>query len=125
MKLLMFALALGIAAAPKVAASSEAKALELRPKAAIAAVAGSIPHEYTPFMAERGERRELEFLPPPAPRHRELSRSSCERDSPICYDASSGHIVYKPARALMPEIPGLQPENISVKRDKIVFRYTF
>ena len=124
MKLLIIALALGIAAAPKVAAAAEAKALELKPKAAIAAVAGSIPHQYTPFMAEPGERHELELLPPPT-RHHERSRSSCESENPICYDATSGHIVYKPARALMPEIPGLQPENISVKRDKIVFRYTF
>jgi len=75
-------------------------------------------------MAEPGERHELELLPAPT-RHHERSRSSCESENPICYDATSGHIVYKPARALMPEIPGLQPENISVKRDKIVFRYTF
>jgi hypothetical protein len=125
MKLLIIALALGIAAAPKVAAGAEAKALELRPKAAIAAVAGSIPHQYSPFMAEAGERHELQLLPPPPRHHLERSRSSCENDNAVCYDARSGHIVYKPARALMPEIPGLQPENISVKRDKIVFRYTF
>jgi len=54
-----------------------------------------------------------------------MANSSCGLDRPVCYDMNSGHIVFKPARALMPEIPGLTPENISVKRDRIIFRYTF
>jgi hypothetical protein len=33
--------------------------------------------------------------------------------------------VYKPARQYMPGLPGLQPESVSVKRDKIVFKYSF
>ena len=41
MKVLILALALGLAAAPKLAAAVEPKALELRPKAALAA---SAPH---------------------------------------------------------------------------------
>jgi len=55
----------------------------------------------------------------------DASRSSCESDRSLCFDPSSGRIVYKPARALMPSIPGLQRENISVKRDKIILRYSF
>ena len=55
----------------------------------------------------------------------ETSRSSCAGERSLCYDAQSGRIVYKPARAFMPDLPGLQRENISVKRDRIVLRYTF
>lgn len=62
---------------------------------------------------------------PPAETHSEPGRSSCSSDRSLCYDPASGRIVYKPARALMPDIPGLQRENISVKRDRIVLRYTF
>ena len=53
------------------------------------------------------------------------SRSACVGDRSLCYDQGSGRIVYKPARALMPGIPGMQRENISVKRDRIVLRYSF
>ena len=58
-------------------------------------------------------------------RGEQQSRSSCNSDRSLCYDAASGRIVYKPARALMPDIPGLTRENISVKRDRIVLRYSF
>jgi len=58
--------------------------------------------------------------------HREASRSACGIESTWCYDATEGgRIVYKPARRFMPHINGLTPENISVKRDRIVFRYSF
>ena len=76
-----------------------------------------------PFVSGAAE-RELDL----APRHeagRELGPSSCASAHTVCYDAAAGHIVFKPARLLMPAIPGLQRENISVRRDRIVFRYTF
>jgi hypothetical protein len=58
-------------------------------------------------------------------RHQEQSRSSCANASTLCYDESSGRIVYKPTRNLMPDLPGFTRENIAVKRDRIVFRYSF
>ena len=80
-------------------------------------------HRFAPFVAPL-EGPDPELLP----RHDERleqSRSSCSSDRALCYDPNSGRIVYKPARALMPDIPGLTRENISVKRDRIVLRYTF
>ena len=121
MKLLVIAMALGVAAAPKgEAADTRAPALELKPKAALIAPAQS---RYAPFTVPSGE-PELELAPRRDARQ-EASRSSCSGDRSLCYDPGSGRIVYKPARALMPDLPGLQPENISVKRDRIVLRYSF
>jgi hypothetical protein len=68
---------------------------------------------------------DLDLIPSPRDARLEASRSSCSGRSSLCYDPHSGRIVYKPARALMPEIPGLQRENISVKRDRILLRYSF
>jgi hypothetical protein len=64
-------------------------------------------------------------LPTPADPRLETSRSSCNAERSLCYDPHSRRIIYKPARALMPDIPGLQRENISVRRDRITFRYSF
>ena len=121
MKLIVIALALGVAGAPKgEAAEAKSPQLVLKPKAALVAPAQS---RSAPFTVSAGE-PELELVPRRDPRQ-EASRSSCSGDRSLCYDPASGRIVYKPARAIMPDLPGLQPENISVKRDRIVLRYSF
>ncbi len=116
---LLLALALA-AAVPTVAGAVETKTLQLKPKAALVTTA---PHQSAPFVIP-GPEPELDLLPHRDPRQ-EQSRSSCASERSLCYDPDSGRVVYKPARALMPDIPGLQRENISVKRDRIVLRYTF
>ena len=121
MKLFLLALAVGIAAAPKVAAV-EIKPLDLKPKSAIS-LGTTAAHRYAPFISPAAE-PELDLLPHRDERQ-DQSRSSCATDRALCYDPGSGRIVYKPARQFMPEIPGMQRENISVKRDKIVLRYSF
>jgi hypothetical protein len=120
MRLLVLALVLGLAAAPKVAAVETKQPLQLRPKAAL--VAAAPQHSYAPFVAPADE-PVLDLMPRDL--RQDQSRSSCNSDRALCYDPTSGRIVYKPSRQLMPEIPGLQRENISVKRDKIVLRYSF
>ncbi len=122
MKLLAFALVLGVAAAPTVAAIETKPPLDLKPKSALSLVTAA-PHTYAPFVSPAAE-PELDLLPRRDERL-DQSRSSCNADRALCYDPNSGRIVYKPARHLMPEIPGLQRENISVKRDRIVLRYSF
>ncbi len=125
---------LAIAAAASLAASSAGAAvaasaqetaahpnLLLRPKAAIPTPAKG--HQFAPFMAPRQE-PDLDLMPRPDPRQ-ESSRSSCAGERSLCYDAGTGRIVYKPARALMPDLPGFQRENISVRRDRVTFRYSF
>jgi hypothetical protein len=101
------------------AADTKAAPLQLKPKAALAVAT----HNSAPFVIPSSE-PELDLLPRRDERL-EQSRSSCSGERSLCYDPSSGRVVYKPARVLMPDIPGLQRENISVKRDRIVLRYTF
>jgi hypothetical protein len=121
MKLLILALALGIAATPKVAAAAETQPLQLKPKAAIVAPA---PRGSAPFMNPAVGEPDLDLALRRDDRQ-DQSRSSCNSDRALCYDPGSGRIVYKPARQYMPDLPGLQRENISVKRDRIVLRYSF
>ena len=53
-----------------------------------------------------------------------LVRSGCTlRD--VCYEAAQGRLVYRGARRYMPAWPGMSPEGISVKRDRLVLRYSF
>ena len=121
MKLLVTALALAAAAPSGEAADSKGQALVLRPKSAIATPQS---HQYAPFVSPSVSDVELELLPRRDERQ-EAMRSSCSGESSLCYDPASGRIVYKPAREFMPDLPGLRRENISVKRDRIVFRYSF
>ena len=122
MKLVAVAIALTMSANPSVeAADSKSQPLQLRPKAALSS--STLSHNSAPFVTPSSE-PELELIPRRDPRT-ESSRSSCSGERALCYDPGSGRIVYKPARQLMPEIPGLQRENISIKRDRIVLRYSF
>lgn len=119
--LILLALAVGIAGTPKVAAAAESKPLTLKPKSAIAAAAS---HNAAPFVNPALGEPELD-LAPRRDERADQSRSSCDSDRAFCYDPGSGRIVYKPARQFMPDLPGMQRENISVKRDRIVLRYSF
>ena len=117
----LLVIALALAASPK-ALANETKPLQLRvPKSALTAQTPS--HSNAPFAIPMGE-PELALMPPRDLRN-EQSRSSCENATTLCYDAAERRIVYKPARNFMPDLPGLTRDNISVKRDRIVFRYTF
>jgi len=116
----LLAVAILLAASPK-AIANDAKPLQLKvPKAALTT---STPAATAPFAIPMGEPEPM-LMPPPDARQAQ-SRSSCENATTLCYDATERRIVYKPARNLMPDLPGLTRENISVKRDRIVFRYSF
>ena len=102
-------------------AAEDANTLTLRSKSAIAT---AVPHRSAPYALPVGE-PEREPLFSPRDARETHSRSSCESKRDLCFDSASGRIVYKPARQFMPGIPGLQAEGISLKRDKLVFKYTF
>ncbi len=113
--------ALALAASSKVLAN-EAQPLQLKvPKSALAT--NLVTHSNAPFNTPLGE-PDLGLVPKHDARH-EQSRSACSNTTTLCYDASENRIVYKPARNFMPELPGMTRENISVKRDRVVFRYSF
>lgn len=53
-------------------------------------------------------------------------RGSCETAvTDLCYDLREGRVVYRRARAYMPQIDGLTAESISVRRDRVIFKYSF
>ena len=120
MKITLLALVLLAFAVPR-ALAEDAQTLQLKSKSAIATV---VPHRSAPFVQPLGE-PQTEPLISRRDLREDQSHSSCESGRDLCYDAQSGRIVYRPARQLMPDLPGLQAENISLKRDRIVFKYSF
>ncbi len=124
MKLWILLILLGIAALPTAAGAEESprSVLRLVPKEAIAS---SLPRKAAVFTGDplASPVHDLVSVPAPPPRRERLW--SCKDATTLCYDPEAGRIVYKPARLLMPDIPGLRAENITVKRDRIVFRYSF
>ena len=54
------------------------------------------------------------------------SAGGCEATAQdLCYDLREARIVYRRARAYMPEISGLRAESISVRHDRVVLKYSF
>jgi hypothetical protein len=89
------------------------------------AAASAIPAKQSdaPFKAGRDPMPELIL-------REELARrgpsGSCEVSATdLCYDLQDARIVYRPARRYMPSIDGLRAESISLRRDRIVFKYSF
>jgi hypothetical protein len=126
MKLLVIALAASTVMTPNPGQAGEPeKALQLRPKAAMtsAMAVPKVQQAQAPFLSSSSAEPELVLTSPATAQ--EASRSSCNGERSLCYDSASGRVVYKPARQLMPDIPGLRPENISLKRNQLVFRYSF
>jgi hypothetical protein len=117
-------LAVGLASVPKAAAieHKEPAPLQLKPKSAIVTAVPS--PTYAPFLLAASPAPELDLLPAHALRQ-DPGRSSCDSGSALCYDPASGQLGFRPARNLMPDIPGLTRENISVNRRWIVLRYSF
>src|SRR5262245_56423571 len=115
MKATLLALGLAVNATSGAAiAADDPHPLTLRSKNAIAT---AVPHRSAPYTQPVGE-PEREPLFTARDERLEQSRSSCESSRSLCYDHSSGRIVYKPARQFMPGIPGLQPDSISLKDRK-------
>src|SRR5437773_578294 len=101
MRVVLLAIGLAFNAAPGIAAAADdPNPLTLRSKSAIAT---AVPHRSAPYTLPLGE-PEREPLFSPRDERQEQSRSSCESSRALCYDNSSGRIVYKPARQFMPGI---------------------
>jgi hypothetical protein len=53
-------------------------------------------------------------------------RGACETATgDLCYDLREGRVVYRRAREYMPRIDGLTAESVSLRRDRIIFKYSF
>jgi hypothetical protein len=131
MKSMVMALAVGSLIAPGAALAAEPeKTLQLRPKAGLMSAMTDVTpvQSHAPFV---GPQSSSQFVDPELifgsrqETAQEATRSSCSGERALCYDSVSGRVVYKPARQFMPAVPGLRPENISIKRNQLVLRYSF
>jgi len=53
-------------------------------------------------------------------------QGACELSTrDVCYDAADARIVYRPARRYMPKIDGLTAENVQLRPNRIVLKYSF
>jgi hypothetical protein len=53
-------------------------------------------------------------------------QGSCEYSTrDVCYDMADARLVYRPARQYMPKIGELTPENVQLRPNRIVFKYSF
>lgn len=43
----------------------------------------------------------------------------------LCFDAADGRVVYRGARNFMPQISGLRAESVSLRGNRITFKYSF
>jgi hypothetical protein len=51
---------------------------------------------------------------------------ACKNDGAmVCYDYRRGRAVMPGTKSLMPTVPGLRRESITLKRDKLAFNYSF
>jgi hypothetical protein len=116
MRAAMSAASLALVAAPAFAAE-DSHVLQLRSKTAIET---AVPHRDAPYVEASGSPEHSSLFTQQVG-HQDV-RTSC---ASLCYDQSSGHLEYKPARKFMPDLPGLSPDGISLKKDRINFKYTF
>jgi hypothetical protein len=122
--LALIVIALAVAASPRALANVERPLQLMVPKSALVSAPAPKAAASAPFVMPIGNEPELDLLPRNDLRN-EQSRSSCANATTLCYDPNDRRIVFKPARNFMPDLPGLTRENISVKRDRIVFRYSW
>jgi hypothetical protein len=101
--------------------------VELSAKAKSVAVASAVPPaKQTEAPFTRGGRDPMPELLLRDEQERRGPNGACETTATaLCYDLTDGRIVYRQARAYMPKMDGLRAESISLRRDKLVFKYSF
>jgi hypothetical protein len=100
--------------------------VELSNKARSSAAAGAL----APKSADAPFRTGRDPLPELLLRAEQESRGgpsgACEMTATaLCYDMVDRRVVYRSARRYMPQFDGLQAESVSLRRDRIVLKYSF
>ena len=96
--------------------------LSLRTKAL--ASAGAAPKQVdAPFATGRDRMPQLLML---EEQERRGPRGACDfTTQDLCYDLADGRLVYRPARQYMPAVDGLRAESVTLRHNRIVFKYSF
>jgi hypothetical protein len=105
------------------AQASEGIDLTMRPKSMAASTELPAKNAVAPFKHARDPMPELMLRDV---EERRGPSGACENGATsLCYDMSSGKIVYRGAREYMPRIDGLQPESVSLRRGRLTLKYSF
>lgn len=100
--------------------------VELSAKARTVAVAAAVPPSKQAEAPFSGGRDPLPELLLHEEQERRSPRAGCEANATsLCYDLADGRVVYRPARRYMPSFDGMRAESISLRHNKIVFKYSF
>ena len=109
------------------ARATDAPELSLKNKA-LASAAAPAPlakQSDAPFVATRDPLAQLLMLEE-QDRRDARGGGRCEAAaSALCYDAADGRIVYRSARKYMPQFDGLTAESVSVRSNRVTFKYSF
>ena len=107
------------------AIANEGVDLSIRSKSLAASVTSAAPakNAEAPFRAARDPLPD--FFSPPEEQRKGI-RSACDTNtSSLCYDVADRRLVYRPARNYMPQVDGLRAESVSLRKDRIVLKYSF
>lgn len=97
--------------------------LSLRNKA-LASAGSVLKHADAPFATGRDPLPHLLMLE--EQERRGGPRGACDYSAKdVCYDLADGRLVYRPARNYMPSVQGLRPESLSLRHNRVVFKYSF
>jgi hypothetical protein len=69
--------------------------------------------------------RSNEWLKPPTSGSAAPPNACSASASSLCYDYRTGRAVFRPTKHLLPPVPGLKPESITLKRDRLALNYSF
>jgi hypothetical protein len=113
----------GFAAQADEGMESTLKARAIASAAAAAAVSPPPLTQAAPFLQNRDPFTGLLLRDDP---QRRVDRGTCQHSTKdLCYDLADRRIVYRPARQYLPRIEGLKAEGVSLRRDKLVVKYSF
>ena len=121
---IVFAILASLGIAAQANEGGEDLSVRSRSMAAAASVgATTMKPADAPFRVRRDPQPEMAYR---EEMQRRGPRGACDASaSDLCYDLTEGRVVYRPVRDYMPTLPGLRPENVSVRHDRVVLKYSF
>jgi hypothetical protein len=95
-------------------------------KTTVAATASAIPSKQAEALFKGGRDPLPEIMMRQEQESRAFVRGACDANATsLCYDLADRRVVYRPARQYMPEVEGLRAESVSLRRNTLVFKYSF
>ena len=122
-RLMWVTLALGFLGLDAQANDGTESTLKSRALASASMSAPKAALSQAPFTAARDPLPEMILRDEQASR---VSRGTCQHSGQdLCYDLADRRIVYRPIRQYMPKFEGLRPENVSLRRNALIIKYSF